>query len=126
MRSILLLLVSICLSVFVSECEARTCSSLDIRNNVTEFEKLRNCTVVVGYLQVVLFENINEGDFENISFPELREITDFLLFYRVRGLKSIGKLFPNLSIIRGLDLFKDYALTIYDMNNLQEVCLTYI
>lgn len=121
MRALLLFLVSVCLLVLVCESDARNCSSLDIRNNVTEFENLRNCTVVVGYLQIVLFENVNEGDFENVSFPELKEITEFLLFYRVRGLKSIGKLFPNLAVIRGLDLLMNYALIIYDMIHLQEV-----
>lgn len=121
MRAPFLLFLLVCVLVFVRDCTAKTCDSLDIRNNVTEFEKLRNCTVVAGFLQVVLFENINEGDFENISFPELKEITGFLLFYRIRGLKSIGKLFPNLSVIRGIELFKDYALVIYDMINLQEV-----
>lgn len=122
MRALFLLILLVCVSVFVRDCTAKTCNSLDIRNSVNEFEKLRNCTVIGGYLQIVLFENINETDFQNISFPELKEITGFLLFYRIRGLKSIGKLFPNLSVIRGIELFKDYAMVIYDMPNLHEVC----
>lgn len=118
-----LLITSFTISIlFLAKTEAKTCDSLDIRTNVTAFEKLRNCNVIAGYLQIVLLENINENDFEHLTFPELTEITHFLLFYRVKGLKSIGKLFPNLSIIRGLELFKDYALIIYDMTHLQEVC----
>lgn len=106
---------------YVSETSGTICSSLNIRNNVTNFDKLENCTVVAGSLQIVLFEN-SENNFDNLSFPKLREITGFLLFYRIRGLKSIGKLFPNLSVIRGIELFKDYALIIWDAGNLQEVC----
>lgn len=120
MRALFITGLAVCV-LCVVKTSAKTCNSLDIRNNVTQFEKLRNCTVVAGYLQIVLFENIAENDFEDISFPELREITQFLLFYRIRGLKSLGKLFPNLSVIRGLELFKDYALTVYDMTHLQEV-----
>lgn len=121
MRALLLSCVIIFV-LFVSRTSGNTCTSLDIRNNVTDFEKLRNCTVVAGYLQIVLFENIADTDFDDLSFPQLKEITGFLLFYRIRGLKSIGKLFPNLSIIRGLELFKDYALIIWDIATLQEVC----
>jgi insulin receptor len=50
-----------------------------------------------------------------------REITGFLLVYRVFGLKSIGSLFPNLIVIRGHNLLTNYALIIYGNKDLQEV-----
>lgn len=61
--------------------------------------------------------------FENLTFPNLIEIRDYLLVYRVQGLLNIGKLFPNLSIIRGTNLFYNYALVIYDMASLREISL---
>lgn len=42
---------------------------------------------------------------------------------RVNGLKSIGRLFPNLTVIRGDSLFIDYALVAFEMMHLQEIGL---
>lgn len=97
------------------------CQSIDIRNNVHFFSILKECRVIEGFLQIVLIENNTEADFENISFPKLREITGYFLLYRVDGLKSLNKLFPNLEVIRGDILLTDYAFMIYEMKNLQEV-----
>lgn len=97
------------------------CQSIDIRNSVGFFSILKECHVIEGFLQIVLIENNTEADFENISFPELREITGYLLLYRVDGLKTLSKLFPNLEVIRGDILLTDYAFMIYEMKNLQEV-----
>lgn len=43
--------------------------------------------------------------------------------YRVKGLRSIGRLFPNLTVIRGHSLFINYALVAFEMMNLQEIGL---
>ncbi|EZA49388.1 hypothetical protein DMN91_008927 [Ooceraea biroi] len=99
------------------------CQSIDIRNSVYFFSILKDCRVIEGFLQIVLIENNIEADFENVSFPELREITGYLLLYRVDGLKSLNKLFPNLEVIRGDILLTDYAFMIYEMKNLQEIGL---
>ncbi|TGZ47902.1 insulin receptor isoform X1 [Temnothorax longispinosus] len=100
------------------------CASIDIRNDVDSFRVLKECRVIEGFLQIVLIENNTEADFENVSFPELREITGYLLLYRVDSLKSLNKLFPNLEVIRGDILLTDYAFMIYEMKNLQEIGLT--
>lgn len=97
------------------------CGSIDIRNSVTQFSKLKDCRVIEGDLQVVLIQNNTEADFESYSFPNLREINGYLLLYRVDGLKSLNKLFPNLEVIKGYTLLTDYAFMIYEMKNLQEV-----
>lgn len=97
------------------------CQSIDIRNNVYNFDILENCHVIEGFLQIVLIENNTEADFQNRTFPKLREITGYLLLYRVYGLKSLNHLFPNLEIIRGNILLTDYAFMVYEMQNLQEV-----
>ncbi|XP_054263486.1 insulin-like peptide receptor [Macrosteles quadrilineatus] len=101
----------------------RICHSINIRNDVSNLEKLANCTVVEGYVQIVLIERATEQDFEPWSLPELREITQYLLFYRVKGLRNLGKLFPNLVRIGGSSLFIDYGLVIHEMFSLQEVGL---
>ncbi|XP_022901274.1 insulin-like receptor isoform X1 [Onthophagus taurus] len=100
------------------------CKSVDIRNSGEMFENLRGCRVVEGYIQILLFDHENKSTFENISFPELREITGHLLLYRVNGLTSLGKLFPNLAVIRGQQpLLLGYALIIFEMPSLQEIGL---
>lgn len=97
------------------------CPSIDIRNNVSYFQILKDCQVIEGFLQIVLIERFNETDFLKYEFTKLREITGYLLLYRVNGLKSLSKLFPNLEVIRGDTLLTDYAFMIYEMQNLQEV-----
>ncbi|XP_044766315.1 insulin-like receptor isoform X3 [Coccinella septempunctata] len=99
------------------------CKSVDIRNSLETFERLRGCRVVEGFVQILLFDNVNETLLSNISFPELMEITDYLLLYRVSGLRSVGQLFPNLTVIRGQNSFYKYALIVFEMSSLQEIAL---
>lgn len=88
-----------------------------------QFKQLENCTIVEGHLQIVLIDNGQTKDFENITFPKLREVTDYLLMFRVMGLQSLAKMFPNLSVIRGNKLLHNYAFVIYEMLHLQEIGL---
>lgn len=87
-------------------------------------EKLRNCRVVEGSVVILLMDDQREFDFKNYSFPELVEITGYLMMYRISGIKSLNDLFPNLAVIRGRELFKDYSLIIYEMLELEEIGLT--
>ncbi|KAI1301322.1 Insulin receptor [Halotydeus destructor] len=105
---------------------SKICSSLDVRNNPSYFSYLEGCHVIEGNLQILLHDDkkLVAGDYENKSFPELTEITGYLLLYRVPKLTSLSKLFPNLSVIRGRNLFSDYALVVYEMSNLQEIGLS--
>ncbi|XP_059487087.1 insulin-like receptor [Neocloeon triangulifer] len=100
---------------------------IDIRNNVQHFDRLRGCRVVEGSVQIVLMDKAKDETedelFRNISFPELREITGYLLLYRANGFRTLSRLFPNLSVIRGNILFFNYALVIYEMRNLHEIGL---
>lgn len=41
----------------------------------------------------------------------------------MNGLRSIGQLFPNLTIIRGHSLFINYALVAFEVMQLQEIGL---
>uniref|UniRef100_A0A8C5QNE5 receptor protein-tyrosine kinase n=1 Tax=Leptobrachium leishanense TaxID=445787 RepID=A0A8C5QNE5_9ANUR len=99
------------------------CSSMDIRNDVTQFRKLENCTVIQGNLQILLMFSTKAEDFRGLSFPRLTMITEYLLLFRVYGLESLRDLFPNLSVIRGTDLFFHYSLVIYEMPHLRDVGL---
>lgn len=83
------------------------------------FRRLSGCRVVEGFVQIVLIDHATENSFANLSFPELREITHYLLLYRVNSLRSLGKLFPNLAVIRGETLFLNYALVVFEMIHLQ-------
>ncbi|XP_058484720.1 insulin-like growth factor 1b receptor [Solea solea] len=102
--------------------------SIDIGNDVSEFRRLENCTVVEGSLQILLIgdknnNNINQELFRTLSFPKLTMITDYLLLFRVSGLDSLSTLFPNLTVIRGRNLFYNYALVIFEMTSLKDIGL---
>lgn len=100
------------------------CTDLNIRNSVDHLNKIENCTVVTGYLAILLLEHSLPEDYERVVFPKLREITGFLIVYRAFGLKSIGQLFPNLIVIRGLKLFLNkYALVVFDNEDIEEIGL---
>lgn len=105
----------------------KVCPGLHIRNDLKSFEQLRGCNLIDGPLTIALISNqknpYEPKDYENITFPDLSEITDYLLFFRVEGLSTLSKLFPNLAVIRGKDLFTNYALIIYEMMNLQKIDL---
>nr|XP_061796382.1 insulin-like growth factor 1 receptor [Nerophis lumbriciformis] len=99
--------------------------SIDIGNGISEFRRLENCTVVEGYLQILLIsdKNNNQEVFRSLSFPKLTVITDYLLLFRVPGLDSLSTLFPNLAVIRGHNLFYNYALVIFEMTSLKDIGL---
>eukprot|EP00061_Rhincodon_typus_P014205 g41095.t1 len=99
------------------------CQSIDIRNNITHLQQLRNCTVIEGNLQILLMFGTKPEDFRGLSFPELTMITDYLLLFRVYGLESLKDLFPNLTVIRGTRLFFNYALVIFEMLHFKEIGL---
>uniref|UniRef100_A0A8D0B1P3 Tyrosine-protein kinase receptor n=1 Tax=Sander lucioperca TaxID=283035 RepID=A0A8D0B1P3_SANLU len=115
--------------LFNTFCHIYFCGpSIDIGNDITEFRRLENCTVVEGYLQILLIgdknnNNINQEVFRSLSFPKLTVITDYLLLFRVSGLDSLSTLFPNLTVIRGRNLFYNYALVIFEMTSLKDIGL---
>ncbi|XP_055689522.1 insulin-like receptor isoform X2 [Lutzomyia longipalpis] len=101
------------------------CQSMDIRNSPSQLERLRNCRVIEGFLQILLIDRLKGSDkaFENYTFPLLTEITNYLMLYRVNGLKTLRKLFPNLTVIRGNQLFVNYALIVYELMDIEEIGL---
>ncbi|XP_071643096.1 insulin-like receptor-like [Temnothorax longispinosus] len=99
------------------------CQSIDIRNSVSQFSKLEGCRVVEGFVQILLIDRAEQSAYANLSFPDLVEITGYLLLYRVSGLRTVGHLFPNLTVIRGHSLFINHALVAFEMMHLQEIGL---
>lgn len=96
---------------------------MDIRNNVSQFNKLNNCTVIEGFLHIVLIDKADPKDYDKLSFPRLREITDYFVLFHVYGLHSLAHMFPNLAVIRGQRLIHNYALVVYSMVHLRELGL---
>ncbi|XP_041464932.1 insulin-like peptide receptor [Lytechinus variegatus] len=96
---------------------------MDIRNSAEYFSKLENCTVIEGYLQIVLIDHAKPSDYAGLSFPKLREITEYFVMFRVKNLQTLRHIFPNLAVIRGDSLFFNYALIIFEMFELQEIGL---
>lgn len=108
-------------TICVLPINTRICQDVHATSTLHNLEnKLRGCTIVVGYLKIVLHET-SLSQINNVSFPELTEVSGYLLFYRVFGLKNIGSLFPNLAVIRGDTLLANYALIIYQLPDLEEV-----
>lgn len=99
----------------------RLCDNIDARNTPNSLFALRNCTAVLGYLQIVLMDNATSADFKHHVYPDLVEVTHFVLLYRVKGLTSLAEMFPNLQVIRGQKLLANYALIIYEMPDMIEV-----
>lgn len=106
-------------SVQASAPSSAICGSIDIRNTVDSLNKLRGCRVIEEHLMITLMDKFNETDYDDMVFPELTEVTDFVLLYRVNGLKSVGKLFPNLRIIRGNHLLNHHSFVVYEMTHLE-------
>lgn len=99
------------------------CGDVTVRNHVRKLvAKLQNCTVVEGSVQIMLFAD--DSPWEGVSFPKLTEITGHLFVYRAGNLRSLGPVFPNLSVIRGNTLFGNYALVVYEMQHLVELGLS--
>ncbi|KAF4083004.1 hypothetical protein AMELA_G00134960 [Ameiurus melas] len=123
--ALLLLLLSLSVHCQWSSNDGICSPGIDIGNDISNFKKLENCTVVEGYLKILLIANktTNREVFRTLSFPKLTMITDYLLLFRVPGLESLSTLFPNLSVIRGHNLFYNYALVIFEMYNLTDIGL---
>lgn len=68
---------------------------------------------------ITLIDKVNDSDYDSLEFPDLNEISEFFLLYRANGLKSLGKLFPNLRVIRGNQLINDFSFIVFEMMHLQ-------
>uniref|UniRef100_A0A8C1V2E8 Insulin-like growth factor 1 receptor n=1 Tax=Cyprinus carpio TaxID=7962 RepID=A0A8C1V2E8_CYPCA len=124
---VLVLVLYCCVNLLIIKLFKPICGpGIDIGNDISNFKRLENCTVVEGYLQILLIgskNNNNQEVFRTLSFPKLTMITDYLLLFRVSGLDSLSTLFPNLAVIRGRNLFYNYALVIFELTSLKDIGL---
>ena len=67
-----------------------------MRLHKANLSALEGCEVVEGFVHIIAPKNETGDYFLNQTYPLLREVTGYLLVYRVQGLLSIGQLFPNL------------------------------
>lgn len=75
-------------------------------------------------MQIIwIFSDVTANNYTGIVLPELREITGYLLLFRVNGLKTLGQIFPNLRVIRARDLFFGSGLIIYEVDDIQSISL---
>ncbi|XP_037048445.1 insulin-like receptor [Bradysia coprophila] len=99
------------------------CRNINIMFQQSELNTLKDCRIIEGSLIIGNLHSDNETDYDGFTFPNLVEITDFMLLYNTHGLKSLMVLFPNLRVIRGNRLMNNYALIIYHLPHLQEIGL---
>uniref|UniRef100_A0A7N6FJJ3 Tyrosine-protein kinase receptor n=1 Tax=Anabas testudineus TaxID=64144 RepID=A0A7N6FJJ3_ANATE len=123
LRTLGFVLAACCFVMSCHPASGEICPSKDIRNNVTNLQTLQNCTVIEGHLKILLMFRTKPEDFRGLSFPKLTVVTDYLLLFRVYGLESLNDLFPNLTVIRGNNLFFNYALVVFEMLQLREIGL---
>ena len=69
-----------------------------IKHDVNKFRNLTNCSIIEGHL---IIASMNEDSFVEYTFPKLREVTDFVVFYQAQNIAKLNHIFPNLSVIRG-------------------------
>lgn len=101
----------------------KICGHIEVRNRASSLvAQLGNCSVVEGSLMVMMTRM--DDIWANVSFPHLTEITGYLFFYRAMGLRSLGRLFPNLAVIRGNQLLQNYAVVVFEMESLEELGLS--
>lgn len=50
----------------------RDCHNVDIRNNLKRLSSIENCTVITGFLQLVLIERVPHLEFQKYNLTQLR------------------------------------------------------
>ncbi|XP_067952059.1 insulin-like peptide receptor [Watersipora subatra] len=99
--------------------------TITIGNQVEDLDKLKDCSVIDGNVEIKwIYSHVSVHNYTNVQYPQLVEITGYLLIYRVNGLLNLGQLFPNLRVIRAdVETFWDYGLVLYENENLMSISL---
>ncbi|OAF66476.1 hypothetical protein A3Q56_05793, partial [Intoshia linei] len=98
------------------------CGDINVRNNIQDSKKYTDCHIVDGFVKITLLKTNSN----TLYFPNLAEITGYLLIYRANSIHSLNHVFPKLSVIRGRLLFYNYALVIYEVPHILELGLNYL
>uniref|UniRef100_A0AC35FXE4 Receptor protein-tyrosine kinase n=1 Tax=Panagrolaimus sp. PS1159 TaxID=55785 RepID=A0AC35FXE4_9BILA len=113
----------------VNAWEERHCFSIDLRNSPMSGFKHKSvkdgwdvfleCTILDGDLSISMMTTPGITDDQFPVFKHLREITGSMLVFNVNGLTNLGRMFPNLRVIGGQSLIMNYALVIYQNEDLR-------
>jgi hypothetical protein len=90
------------------------CQRKDIRRPA-ELAALRGCRVIEGSLQISLLITNSTDDYQNYTFPELKEITGYMLLFSSHKIITLRQMFPNLAVIRGQELIETHSLVIHQV-----------
>ena len=81
---------------------------MDIKHDVKRFQSLTGCSIIEGHL---IISGLNDKVLVNYTFPELKEVTDYVIFYKSKNIVDLKNIFPNLAVIRGNKLVSVSHLT---------------
>lgn len=123
-KILIFILYSILLKISYQQKE---CPSMTIKE-YKELDQLIDCTAILGDLVLdfpsVFLDNESIGYtkemINNRSFPLLTEITGYFGVMNVTHLDSLGKMFPELRVIRGRHLLNSFGFFIFD-SSIREV-----
>ena len=90
--------LTLLLSTFFESSEAKICSSMNIKRDVRRFQNLTDCDIIEGHLIVASFEEYESFE---LTFPKLKEVTEYVILYEAQNIVKLDRLFPNLAVIRG-------------------------
>ncbi|PAA54798.1 hypothetical protein BOX15_Mlig016060g2, partial [Macrostomum lignano] len=107
--------------------------SISVYTDSEQIGAASNCTVINGHLMISLL-NVGNGTEEpeiagpkgRVYFPYLREVSEYVLLYRVSGLTSLDQLFPKLSVVRGMKTLDEYSFVLFDVLHLTSIGLPWL
>ena len=102
--------LTLLLSTLFESSEAKICSSMNIKRDVRRFQNLTDCDIIEGHLIVASFE---EDESFELTFPKLKEVTEYVILYEAQNIVKLDRLFPNLAVIRGNKLLSVRLYTSY-------------
>ena len=71
---------------------------MNIKRDVRRFQNLTDCDIIEGHLIVASFEEYESFE---LTFPKLKEVTEYVILYEAQNIVKLDRLFPNLAVIRG-------------------------
>ena len=74
-----------------------------IKHDVNKFKNLSDCNIIEGHLIIAAMpgESKHIAAVENLTFPKLTEVTEYVILYQAQNIKQLDTMFPNLAVIRG-------------------------
>ncbi|XP_047473147.1 insulin receptor-like isoform X3 [Penaeus chinensis] len=99
------------------------CGPVEVTANATRLQDFRHCRIIEGHLRIQLTGDNNET-WNDLSLPELTQVTDYVMLYRLSHLSTLDTILPRLAVIRGNVLFHEHALVVFGNIHLRELGLS--